>query len=76
MDNLAHMLYENLQFLNYMIQNDYDKDIISDYISYNLDMIQNAKDAQFKEYQDTKIEKLKEEQSHRLDNLVEGGLDD
>ena len=43
MQNLDHMLYENLQFIKYMLENNYDRDIMLDYVIYNLNLIQNTK---------------------------------
>lgn len=43
MSNLNFMLYENLQFIEYMLNNNYDKEVITDYIHYNLNLIENTK---------------------------------
>ena len=42
MQNLDHMLYENLQFIKYMLENNYDRDIMLDYVKYNLDLIKRS----------------------------------
>lgn len=42
MQNLDHMLYENLQFIKYMLENDYDRDIMVDYVNYNINLIKES----------------------------------
>lgn len=40
----CHLINENLHFLRYMIdEGDYDKDLIVEYINYNIQLIQNGK---------------------------------
>lgn len=42
MQNLDHMLYENMQFIKYMLENNYDRDIMLDYVTYNINLIKEA----------------------------------
>ena len=42
MQNLDHMLYENLQFIKYMLENDYDRDIMLNYVKYNINLIKES----------------------------------
>lgn len=36
------MLYENLQFIKYMLEHDYDQDIVLDYVNYNINLIKES----------------------------------
>ena len=42
MQNLDHLLYENMQFIKYMLENNYDRDIMLDYVNYNINLIKES----------------------------------